>query len=54
MTTTYPLTVAFRKDHELQEKNDSQPKALLLSSQKKQKGFVCGQEDGDYITSYES
>ena len=34
MTTRYSLTVGFRKDHGLQEKNSSQPKALLLSCQK--------------------
>ena len=34
MTTRYSLTVAFRKDHGLQEKNSSQPKPLLLSCQK--------------------
>ena len=37
MTRRYSLTVAFRKYNGLQEINASQPKALLLSSQKKKK-----------------
>ena len=39
MTTTYPFTVAFWKDRGLQEKNDFQPKALILSCQKNKKDF---------------
>ena len=37
VTRRYSLTVAFRKYNGLQEINASQPKALLLSSQKKKK-----------------